>query len=92
MEKSEGTAVELVDVGGIEVEVDRAFARSWQGLRLFSVMNDPSLDYDGKLPAVIEYYTRAITNIDEVAEAVGGDARKTVEVANAALKADEPKN
>lgn len=68
--------VTRVDVEGVSVEIDNSFTESWDGLMLAAEMQRLDKDSEAsegvKMAAVIEYYTRSITNLDEVVAALGG--------------------
>ena len=67
-----------VEVDGVKVVVNTEFIRSWDGVRLTSEMRRLSADESAgegeKVAAMMEYFTEAVPNVDEVVESLGGGA------------------
>lgn len=84
---------------GIVVQIDRTYARSWEGLVAAADMVRGDLDMTQRFVAQIRYYKGACPNIDEVTAALQA-ARPDEEVSGAdvmafvaeAVRADTPKN
>lgn len=91
--------VTSVDVDGVSVQIDNSFTESWDGLMLAAEMQRLDKDSEAsegvKMAAVIEYYTRSITNLDEVVAALGGGgvpAAKVFETLGVAIQKASSKN
>ena len=91
--------VTKIDVDGVTVEIDNGFTESWDGLLLAAEMqrlgNDEEASEGAKMGAVIEYYRRSITNLDEVVEALGGGgipAAKVFDTLGVAIQKASAKN
>lgn len=91
--------VTKVDVEGVSVEIDNSFTESWDGLMLAAEMQrldkDNEASEGAKMATVIEYYTRSITNLDEVVAALGGGgvpAARVFDTLGAAIQKASSKN
>ena len=91
--------VTKIDVDGVAVEIDNGCTESWDGLLLAADMqrlgNDEEASEGEKMGAVIEYYKRSITNLDEVVAKLGGGgvpAVKVFDTLGAAIQKASAKN
>lgn len=82
-----------VTVDGIAVEVDLAYIRSWDGIRMAAHMQDAGRDDAERLADMIAYYEGAVSNIDDVSEQMRGRAAEdVVALLGRAVQEATPKN
>lgn len=82
-----------VTVDGIEVRVDLAYTQSWDGIRKAARAQSGELAEEQRVVCVMEYYERAIANLDEVSEALGDKpASDVVALLGKAITEATPKN
>lgn len=91
--------IKSVDVDGITVRIDVDYVKSWDGVaqavEMQKLANDEDATDADKMLALFVYYSNAITNIDEIKEALGGgnvSADKVFDVATKALQIGSSKN
>lgn len=89
--KAEG--VVAVDVDGTRVEVDMGYIRSWAGVVQAGRMASTQMSDGERFLAMVDYYTSAIANVEEVTEAVGErPADEVFAMLSDAVKEATPKN
>ncbi len=92
----ESAAADLVEIvrDGITVQVDAGYMKSWQGIRQAARMSSSQASDLEKLAAVVEYYERAVPNVDDVALQLGegASARDVLGFLRAAVEEAMPKN
>lgn len=88
-----------VEVDGITVVIDVDYVKSWDGVlqavEMQRLSTDEAATDADKMMALFTYYNRAIANIDEIKEALGGGnvpADKVFAIATEALQSDRLKN
>lgn len=69
-----------VERDGIEVDVDLAFARTWQGVVLAADMQSERLGEAQRFVAMVDYYRHICPNIDDVDAALSDREGAPVEV------------
>jgi hypothetical protein len=66
----------VVEIDGVKIKVDSAYLKSWDGVRqaveMQRLASDEEAGNDEKFLAVFNYYNKAIENLEEVVEALGG--------------------
>lgn len=88
-----GHGVKTVKVGGISVDVDLDYMRSWDGIRMAARMQSSERTDADRLVDMIGYYERAIPNMGEIDEAMSGrDANEVLALLAEAVKKATPKN
>lgn len=92
-DKGTETDIKRVKAGGLEVEVDLAFMRSWKGIRLAARMQSTERSDSERFMDVIDYYESAIPNLADVDEAMpDAEASEVFELLAEAVKKATPKN
>ena len=82
-----------VTVNGVEVTVDLAYVQSWEGIRKGAFMNSPQHSDGERGVAMVEYFERAIANIDDINEAMASEAAdKVMALLDKAITEATPKN
>ena len=88
-----------VEVDGVNVKINTDFLKSWDGVskavEMQRLSNDESATEGEKMVAIFEYYNSAVSNLDEVVEALGGasiDASVVFESIGKAITAVAGKN
>ena len=88
-----------VEVDGITVVIDADYVKSWDGVMQAVEMQRLSTDEEAtdadKMMALFSYYSKAIANIGEIKEALGGGnvpAERVFEIATKALQSGSSKN
>lgn len=91
--------IKTVDVDGIAVKIDTDYVKSWDGVmqavEMQRLANDEEATDADKLMSLFGYYSKAIANIDEIKEALGGGnvpADKVFDIATKALQLGSSKN
>ena len=91
--------MKTIEVDGVNVKLDSSFLESWDGVMMAVDMQrlaeDDEATEGSKVAAVVEYYRRAVPNLDEVAEALGGggvSASKVFETLGKAIQKASGKN
>lgn len=84
--------VVAVEVGGIEVQVDTSYARTWEGVHHLKRLRDTSLSEQDRFFEMVDYYDRVVVNADEVAGILGGDVDAIYGLLGEAVKEATPKN
>lgn len=86
-------AVKVVEVDGVEVQVDTSYTQSWDGMRKAARMASSERTDEEKGVAMFEYYERAIANLDDVSDAMTGKpADAVMGLLSRAVMAATPKN
>ena len=91
-------AAKAAEVDGVKVVIDTAYQSSWDGVMQAAYMQkrseDETADNGTKFLAVLEYYNRVVSNMDEVKEALGGNppAEKMLNLIQKALADADSKN
>lgn len=92
-------AAKAVEVDGVKVRIDTDYVKSWDGVaqavEMQRLANDEEATDADKMLALFGYYSRAIANIDEIKEALGGGnvpADKVFDIATKALQSGNSKN
>ena len=91
--------IKPVDVDGVTVKIDTDYVKSWDGVmqavEMQRLANDEDATDADKMMALFSYYSRAIANIDEIKESLGGGnvpADKVFDIATKALSSGSSKN
>lgn len=82
MASSTKDKVVTVKRDGINVDIDLAYMRSWEGLVVAADMQSSRLDDGAKFLATVEYYRTACPNIDEVNAALKAATKDEVTAAD----------
>ena len=90
---------DAIEVDGVSIKVNTDYLKSWDGVRQAVEMQrlaaDDEASNEDKFMAVLDYYSNAIGNIDEVADALGGGSTPVEDVfaiCAKALSASSAKN
>lgn len=80
----EKPVVKTVDVGGVSVKINVTFTQSWDGImqavEMQRINEDENSTEVSKVVAIVDYYSQAIANLEEVKEALGGGSVAAAEV------------
>lgn len=95
-EKTKAGAADVASVNGVDIEIDRAAATSWDAFKLLRVLNDPESDNIAKMDAAIAY-AQLVSGFgeDELVDMAGGGRAQIDEVMAviaAIIEAATPKN
>lgn len=89
----------VVEVDGIQVEINSDYLKSWDGVmkavEMQRLAEDENATEADKLMALLEYYSNAIANIDAIKDALGGGnvpVDAVFSVASKALSESSEKN
>ena len=82
-----------VTVDGVEVTVDLAYVQSWEGIRKGAYANSTQHSEGERGMAMMEYFERAIANLDEISESMAAEpADKVMALLDKAIAEATPKN